>query len=150
MSARSRVDIGVKARRYPGWTPVSSVIRYSLKRRFVLPVSPWEGRQAPLEEDDVSAHTEHFPHETDGLPDARRPEVVALRDGDRYALRIAPVVKRIGDATVRMLAYNGSIPGPTLRVAQDSQIEVEVSNDGDHENTVHWHGLRLDNASDGT
>ena len=58
--------------------------------------------------------------------------------------------KRIGDATVRMLAYNGSIPGPTLRVAQGSQIEVDVVNEGDLEATVHWHGLRLDNRSDGT
>jgi hypothetical protein len=60
------------------------------------------------------------------------------------------VSKRIGDATVRMLAYNGSIPGPTLRVAQGSQIEVDVVNEGDLEATVHWHGLRLDNRSDGT
>jgi FtsP/CotA-like multicopper oxidase with cupredoxin domain len=49
-----------------------------------------------------------------------------------------------------MLAYNGSIPGPTLRVAQGSQIEVDVVNEGDLEATVHWHGLRLDNRSDGT
>ena len=42
-----------------------------------------------------------------------------------------------------MLAYNGSIPGPTLRVAQGSEITVRVRNDGDHETTVHWHGLRL-------
>ena len=50
---------------------------------------------------------------------------------------------------VRMLAYNGSIPGPTLRVRQGSEITVRVRNDGDHETTVHWHGLRLDNDYDG-
>ena len=49
-----------------------------------------------------------------------------------------------------MLAYNGSVPGPTLRVAEGSQIEVDVVNEGDLEATVHWHGLRLDNRSDGT
>src|SRR4051794_4035137 len=49
-----------------------------------------------------------------------------------------------------MLAYNGSIPGPTLKVRQGSGIEVDVVNDGDLEQTVHWHGLRLDNSSDGT
>ena len=36
-----------------------------------------------------------------------------LADGDLLDLRIAPAVKRLGDETVRMLAYNGSIPGPT-------------------------------------
>ena len=48
-----------------------------------------------------------------------------------------------------MLAYNGSIPGPTLRVPQGSEISVRVHNDGDVEATVHWHGLRLDNEYDG-
>ena len=85
-----------------------------------------------------------------GLPAARRPEVVELADGDAFELRIAPVAKQIGDATVRMLAYNGSIPGPTLRVREGSEIVVNVVNDGDLEATVHWHGLRLDNRYDGT
>jgi FtsP/CotA-like multicopper oxidase with cupredoxin domain len=49
-----------------------------------------------------------------------------------------------------MLAYNGSVPGPTLKVRQGSEIEVDVINEGDLEQTVHWHGLRLDNRSDGT
>jgi hypothetical protein len=103
----------------------------------------------------MQSHTEaalpdHFPTETTGLPACRRPEIVELSDGAALDLEIAPVSKRIGDATVRMLAYNGSIPGPTLRVAQGSQIEVDVVNEGDLEATVHWHGLRLDNRSDGT
>jgi hypothetical protein len=59
------------------------------------------------------------------------------------------VRKRIGDAEVRMLGYNGSIPGPTLHVDQGSQITVHVRNDGDVETTVHWHGLRLENRYDG-
>ena len=49
-----------------------------------------------------------------------------------------------------MLAYNGSIPGPTLRVKEGSEIVVNVVNEGDMEETVHWHGLRLDNRYDGT
>ena len=68
----------------------------------------------------------------------------------RFELRIAPVAKRIGDATVRMLAYNGSIPGPTLRVREGSELVVNVANDADLDATVHWHGLRLDNRYDGT
>ncbi len=76
--------------------------------------------------------------------------MVELRDGDRFDLRIAPVVKRLGDATVRMLAYNGSIPGPILKVPEGGEITVEIENQGDMETTVHWHGLRLDNRYDGT
>jgi hypothetical protein len=60
--------------------------------------------------------THPFPTDTAGLPEAHAPELVELSDGDRIELRIAPVAKRFGDTTVRMLAYNGSIPGPTLKV----------------------------------
>src|SRR5205823_9916299 len=52
-------------------------------------------------------------------------------------------------AELRMLAYNGSVPGPNLHVDQGSQITVQVTNDGDVEATVHWHGLRLENRYDG-
>jgi FtsP/CotA-like multicopper oxidase with cupredoxin domain len=93
---------------------------------------------------------EHFPTSTEGLVEARRPEVVELARGDEFDLRITPVVKQLGDARVRMLAYNGSIPGPTLRVKEGSEIVVNVENRGDLETTVHWHGLRLDNRYDGT
>src|SRR5438046_7647900 len=103
----------------------------------------------------MSAHShEHgagleFPTETAGLPQAAGSQVVDLSDGDAFTLRIAPVAKRLGEATVRMLAYNGSIPGPTLKVPQGSEVLVTVENRGDLETTVHWHGLRLDNRSPG-
>jgi FtsP/CotA-like multicopper oxidase with cupredoxin domain/cation diffusion facilitator CzcD-associated flavoprotein CzcO len=98
----------------------------------------------------MSTPADHFPTTTAGLPEARPPEVVELSDGERFELRIAPVAKRLGDVTVRMLAYNGSIPGPVLKVARGSEIVVEVVNQGDMEATVHWHGLRLENRYDGT
>ena len=94
--------------------------------------------------------TDIFPSETTGLPNASPSETVELSDGGALQLRIAPVRKRLGDDTVRMLGYNGSIPGPTLRVPEGSEIQVDVHNDGDLEATVHWHGLRLENRSDGT
>jgi FtsP/CotA-like multicopper oxidase with cupredoxin domain len=93
---------------------------------------------------------DHFPTDVDGLPEAHAPERVELSDGDEFNLRIAPVAKRIGDDTVRMLAYNGSIPGPVLRVQEGAEIVVNIDNQGDMEGTVHWHGLRLENRYDGT
>ena len=98
----------------------------------------------------MNRSSDHFPAETAGLPEARKPELFDLADGGRFSLRIAPVAKRLGDATVRMLGYNGSIPGPTLRVKQGTELVVDVFNDGDLEATVHWHGLRLQNRYDGT
>ncbi|HET8821945.1 MAG TPA: multicopper oxidase family protein [Thermoleophilaceae bacterium] len=78
------------------------------------------------------------------------PQVVELGDGEELDLRIAPVAKQLGEATVRMLAYNGSIPGPVLKVEEGSEVVVHVVNEGDTEDTVHWHGLRLENRYDGT
>jgi FtsP/CotA-like multicopper oxidase with cupredoxin domain len=97
-------------------------------------------------------HTQivELPRETEGLPDARQTEIVELADGDEFELEVMPVKKRIGDVTVRMLTYNGSVPGPTLKVAQGATITVHVTNHGDLDATVHWHGLRLENRYDGT
>jgi len=92
---------------------------------------------------------DHFPTETEGLSNVGSSSTVRLHDGDGFDLRISPVRKRFEDSDVRMLAYNGSIPGPTLHVDQGSEITVRTANDGDIETTVHWHGLRLENRSDG-
>jgi len=83
------------------------------------------------------------------LPEATPPAVLELADGDELQLRPGPVAKRLGDTTVRMLGYNGSIPGPTLRVRQGSEVVVHVTNHTDLDTTVHWHGLRLENRFDG-
>ena len=98
----------------------------------------------------MSKTPDQFPTDVAGLPEARSPEHVELSDGDTFELRIAPVAKRIGDQTVRMLAYNDSIPGPILRVPEGAEVAVEIENQGDMDATVHWHGLRLENRYDGT
>jgi FtsP/CotA-like multicopper oxidase with cupredoxin domain len=98
---------------------------------------------------DSPMSAESFPTDPSGLPEATRPALVELADGDDLHLRIAPVAKRLDGTTVRMLGYNGSIPGPTLKVQQGSEVIVHVTNEGDLEGTVHWHGLRLENKYDG-
>ena len=90
-----------------------------------------------------------FPTDPTGLPEATAPQILELADGDTLNLHVAPVAKRLHHSTVRMLGYNGSIPGPTLHVRQGSEVTVHVTNDGDLDTTVHWHGLRLENQYDG-
>lgn len=90
-----------------------------------------------------------FPTDPAGLPEAGPPLRHDLRDGERLTLRVAPVAKRLGGTTVRMLAFNGTVPGPTLQVREGTELVVDVHNDGDLDTTVHWHGLRLDNRYDG-
>jgi len=90
-----------------------------------------------------------FPRDTEGLAEVTPTSTLRLRDGDHIDLRISPVAKHLGGDVLRMLAYNGSIPGPTLHVQQGSELTVHVQNDGDLDATVHWHGLRLENQYDG-
>jgi FtsP/CotA-like multicopper oxidase with cupredoxin domain len=75
---------------------------------------------------------------TEGLAEAGTPEHVRLHDGETYTIEIRPVRKRIGESEVRMLGYNGSIPGPTLHVDQGSDVAIEAVNNGDVEATLHW------------
>src|SRR5436305_7627176 len=99
--------------------------------------------------EEMGGVTDPFSRDTTGLSDAIAPETVVLQPDDVLELRAEQVRKRIGEATVKMLAYNRSIPGPTLKVAQGSEVTVHFTNDTDLETTVHWHGLRLENRFDG-
>ncbi len=46
-------------------------------------------------------------------------------------------------------SYNNQIPGPVLRGKEGTTLEVKVQNKLQEATTVHWHGLRIDNAMDG-
>ena len=99
--------------------------------------------------DAAGRHVDTFTTETEGLAEVSPSSIVRLNDGDRFEFRIGPVRKKLDGADLRMLAYNGSIPGPILHVDQGSEITVDVTNEGDVAATVHWHGLRLENRYDG-
>ncbi|MDD5213098.1 MAG: multicopper oxidase family protein [Candidatus Gracilibacteria bacterium] len=84
------------------------------------------------------------------LASAKKAEIIELKNGDTYTMEVTKVKKEIGNKEVQMLAYNGSIPGPVIKVAQNSEITLKFINKvPDLETTLHSHGLRLDNAFDG-
>ena len=87
---------------------------------------------------------------TEGLPEAQPQEVVELQDGDKYDLTITQVSQKIDGKLVKRLAYNGSIPGPLIRVKEGSTVFITLKNEGDVEALLHSHGLRLENPFDGT
>ena len=45
--------------------------------------------------------------------------------------------------------YDGQVPGPELRVAQGSRLQIDFENRLDQASTIHWHGIRIANAMDG-
>lgn len=83
------------------------------------------------------------------LPLATPRTVVNLADGDTLALRASLVRRVIGGRSFVMYGYNGQYPGPLLRVPQRATIVVRFDNQLDMPSSVHWHGVRVDNRSDG-
>lgn len=82
-------------------------------------------------------------------PEAAPEAVVELVHGQAYDLVVGFVDKEIQGGNYRMLAYNGSIPGPLIRVRQGAEVTLNFKNNGDLPSTLHSHGVRLDNAFDG-
>ena len=45
--------------------------------------------------------------------------------------------------------YNGTVPGPVIRVKQGARLRTVLENGLNEDTTIHWHGVRLPNAMDG-
>ena len=82
-------------------------------------------------------------------PRVRPRRIVDLPDGGTLDLTAGYVTRRIRDRDLTMLAFNGQHPGPLIRVDRASTIFVNFHNETPFPTTVHWHGIRLENAFDG-
>ncbi|MFT6168739.1 MAG: FtsP/CotA-like multicopper oxidase with cupredoxin domain [Celeribacter sp.] len=54
-----------------------------------------------------------------------------------------------GEAATTLLGFNGSMPGPTVRLRRGVRASIDVENGLEEGTAVHWHGIRLQNAMDG-
>lgn len=73
------------------------------------------------------------------------------KEKNNITLRIAPVsVELAPGVTVRTTGYNGIAPGPILRMREGVPVTVDVFNDTDIEETVHWHGQLISSEVDGS
>ena len=52
--------------------------------------------------------------------------------------------------TASVLTFNGTIPGPQFRLKVGDTVIVHFVNNIAHPTGIHWHGIELNNASDGT
>ena len=51
--------------------------------------------------------------------------------------------------TSTLWTYNGTAPGPEIRVKQGERVKVRFINELEEPSSIHWHGIRIDNAMDG-
>jgi FtsP/CotA-like multicopper oxidase with cupredoxin domain len=67
-----------------------------------------------------------------------------------HTLRIATGLVELGpDTTVSTTVYNGQFPGPLLRLSEGKRVVVDIQNDTDTPEQLHWHGQFLPTDVDG-
>jgi len=87
-----------------------------------------------------------------GLAALQALPVPAVAGTRAYKLKAVPAPYKIDpkrQAIAETWAYDGTVPGPVLRVGQGETLKVDFTNGLKEATTVHWHGLRLPNAMDG-
>src|SRR3984885_1698596 len=91
----------------------------------------------------------HFP----GLPHhpiIATSETTAPGHAADFILRIAPMMVELAPQVVlSTIGYGDKVPGPLLRVREGQSVTVEVVNDTDVPEYVHWHGLLVPSEVDG-
>lgn len=64
-------------------------------------------------------------------------------------LRAEPLSLDLAGTFVATWGYNGTVPGPEIRLKQGELVKITLQNRLPDPTTVHWHGLFLPNAMDG-
>lgn len=71
-----------------------------------------------------------------------QPKVLqSLGDPLTVDLQTVIVGKKLGKNQVNMLAYNGTVPGPTIKVRPGDTVKVNLTNGLSEETNLHTHGL---------
>src|ERR1700680_4352766 len=82
-----------------------------------------------------------------GLNAGTNEEVAGPAD---VTLRIGTVLADIAkDHTISTIGYNGSVPGPLIRLREGVPVNLDLFNDTDTPELVHWHGQIIPTDVDG-
>jgi FtsP/CotA-like multicopper oxidase with cupredoxin domain len=77
-------------------------------------------------------------------------QMPAQRQPAEHTIRIAPVSLELAPGRiVKTTAYDGSVPGPALRLREGRPVTIDVVNESGYPNLIHWHGLFLPPEQDG-
>ena len=67
-----------------------------------------------------------------------------------FTLQIAPMMVELApQVVISTIGYSNKVPGPLLRVREGQRVTVDVVNDTDVPEYVHWHGLFVPSEVDG-
>ena len=98
----------------------------------------------------MAAVTKRFPAATEGKG-AQELSPTVLADGTKeFSLTVDELRWEVEPGrVVDAMAYNGQIPGPTMRVEPGDKVRFVVKNELEESTAVHFHGVDLPNAMDG-
>jgi len=83
-------------------------------------------------------------------PQMAMPEAKASGATADFSLRIAPTMVELApQLVISTIGYNNKVPGPLLRMHEGQPVTVDVVNDTDVPEYVHWHGLLVPSEVDG-
>ena len=83
------------------------------------------------------------------LPIVGKASAVGVQPAD-YTIRIGTALIEVGPQRfLSMTAYNGQFPGPLLRFKEGRRAIVDIYNDTDTPEQLHWHGQRVPDSVDG-
>ncbi len=110
-----------------------------------MSATPGDHMMTPIEAE--SANASRAPSDAKG----GQPLAFKLENGVKVFELTAKPVKWdvLKDVTVTAWTYNGTVPGPMIRVAEGDKVRVVVKNELPEPTTVHWHGVAVPNAMDG-
>jgi FtsP/CotA-like multicopper oxidase with cupredoxin domain len=88
-------------------------------------------------------------------PTVAETPAIELKADDREVIRVALEAKPTEwtvapGVTISGYGFNGQVPGPIIEAKQGVPIEIKVTNSLSEPTLIHWHGLRIPAAMDGT
>ena len=109
-----------------------------------------QATKADQMDETMAVRTKAFPAKTAGLGGQLLAPTV-LADGTKeFDLTTKVVDWEVEPGkTVKAMTYNGTVPGPTIKVAVGDKVRVVLHNQMDESTAIHFHGLRTPNAMDG-
>jgi len=69
--------------------------------------------------------------------------------GDTISLRVAQEMVSVDGRQAHVIAMNGTVPAPLLRLREGQTVRITIDNALDEETSLHWHGLLVPFQMDG-
>jgi FtsP/CotA-like multicopper oxidase with cupredoxin domain len=113
---------------------------------IVAAAAVWAGAVRPWQDDDTTKTIEPNDPVVAVAEQARRADDAIVRD---VTLTAAAATIDLGDRTVQTWAFNGTVPGPEIRLRVGEVLRAQVRNELPDPLTIHWHGIALRNDMDG-